>query len=301
MKVLITGGTGYVGETLIPYLLSKGFKNIALLVRNIDKARAMFKDCSLEYISTKNENWNEEVIRYSPNIVLHMATAFTGKCDTESAKEIVNSNILFTTILLETLSHTQCSNFVNVGTFTEFLYGDGKFFPNNLYSASKTAVRPIIQYYQTQSTWKWTNVIVYSPYGKRNANKKVLDYLLDALDSPTPVKFSGGEQILDFIHVNDMASFFVALFTKMQQNKWNHNFIELHLGSGRGYSIKEIANIIEEISGKKVNAIWGALPYRELDTMHAVAPIGKNINFLGWKSEIDIKKGIDKIIKDYLY
>ena len=297
MKILITGGTGYVGETLIPYLFSSGFTDISLLVRNIDKATAMFKDYSISYISTEDKNWEDDVIKYSPDIVLHMATMFTGKCDAESAKEIVNSNILFTTLLLEAISHTGCSHFINIGTFTEFLYGDGKFFANNLYSASKTAVRPIIQYYQTQSKWKWTNVIVYSPYGKKNKSKKVLDYLLDALDSPTPVKFSGGEQILDFIHVDDMADFFVTLFTKILNNEWNNDFIELHLGSGKGYSIKEIAKIMEEVSGKKVNAIWGALPYRKFDTMHAVAPIGKNIEVLQWRSKVDIKKGITEFIK----
>lgn len=296
MKILITGGTGYVGETLIPYLFSHGFMEISLLVRNIDKAMAIFKDYSISYISTGDKYWRDDVIKYSPDIVLHMATMFTGKCDADSAKEIVNSNILFTTLLLEAISHTSCSHFINIGTFTEFLYGDGKFFANNLYSASKTAVRPIIQYYQTQSKWKWTNVIVYSPYGKRNKSKKVLDYLLDALDSPTPVKFSGGEQILDFIHVDDMADFFVTLFTKILNNEWNNDFIELHLGSGKGYSIKEIAKIMEEVSGKKVNAVWGALPYRKFDTMHAVAPIGKNIEVLQWRSKVDIVKGIAELV-----
>lgn len=296
MKILITGGTGYVGETLIPYLFSHGFTDISLLVRNIDKAMNMFKGYSISYISTENKYWRDDIIKYSPDIVLHMATMFTGKSDAESAKEIVNSNILFTTLLLEAISHTDCSHFINIGTFTEFLYGDGKFFANNLYSASKTAVRPIIQYYQTQSKWRWTNVIVYSPYGKKNKNKKVLDYLLDALDSPTPVKFSGGEQILDFIHVDDIADFFVTLFTRMLNNEWNNDFIELHLGSGKGYSIKEIAKIMEDISGKKVNAIWGALPYRKFDTMHAVALISKNIEVLQWRSKVDINEGIRKFI-----
>ena len=119
---------------------------------------------------------------------------------------------------------------------------------------------------------------------------------MEALNSPAPIKFSGGEQILDFIHVNDMADFFTTLFTKMYKKEWSYNFIELHLGSGFGHSIKEIAQIMEELSGKKVNAIWGALPYRKFDTMHAVAPIGKNIELLGWKSKIDIRKGIKSFI-----
>ncbi len=130
MRILITGGTGYVGETLIPYLLSSGFTDITLLIRNMDKAQSIFKDYTISYISTQNKDWSYQVIKYSPDIVLHMATLFTGKSDAESAKEIINTNVLFTTLLLEALSHTNCNHFVNIGTFTEYLYGDGKFFPN---------------------------------------------------------------------------------------------------------------------------------------------------------------------------
>lgn len=298
MKILITGATGFIGKTLVPYLYSKGVTDIALLVRDKNKATALFPDVPLSLITVNNVKWRDEVISYNADIVLHMATLFNTKCDAQNALKIIETNILLTTLLLEAISHTDCTHFINIGTFSEYLYGAGEYFPNNLYSASKIAVRPIIQYYQTQSTWKWINIIMYSPYGKKNEHKKVLDYMIDAMDTPYPIKFSKGEQILDFIHVNDIADFFLTLLNK--RAILINNFYEFHLGTGEGHSIKKIAHLMEIIFGKKIKAQWGGMDYRKFDTMYAVAPIAKNIEILNWRAKISIVEGLN-ILKQDIY
>lgn len=298
MKILITGATGFIGKTLVPYLYSNGATDIALLVRDKNKATTLFSNIPLSLITVNNVEWRDEVISYNADIVLHMATLFNTRCDAKNASEIIETNVLLTTLLLEAVSHTNCIHFINIGTFSEYLYGAGEYFPNNLYSASKTAVRPIIQYYQTQSTWKWINVIIYSPYGKRNEHKKVLDYMIDAMNAPHPINFSKGEQILDFIHVNDIADFFLTLLNK--RTVLINNFYEFHLGTGEGHSIKRIAYLMEDIFGKKINAKWGGVDYRKFDTMYAVAPIAKNIEILNWRAKINIVEGL-KILKQDIY
>ena len=294
MKILITGGTGFVGKTLVPYLVNKGYDDICLIIRNQEKADRLFASLPLSYINNNDKEWNRQVEEYQPDAVIHMATLFNGRCDAENAEKIIQTNVLFTTLLLEALSHTQCRYFINIGTFTEFLYGNEEYFANNLYSASKTAVRPIIQFYQTQSQWQWINVIVYSPYGRENEQKKVIDFLVDALDAPEPVKFSEGRQILDFIHVDDMADFFYHLLQKLPEIK--DRYIQFHLGTGEGHSLREVASVMEKVSGKRVNADWGGYPYRKYDTMYAVAPIAKNLEILGWKSKISLEEGIGILI-----
>jgi CDP-paratose synthetase len=295
MRILITGGTGFVGTTLVPYLYDHGYKDIILLVRNPKKAKELFPNIPLNLIDTSTE-WRDKVIDSAPDLVLHMATLFTGRSDAANVKAIVDTNILLTAQLLEALSQTDCKYFVNMGTFTEFLEGAGEYMPNNLYSASKTAVRPIIKFYQSQSQWQWINIILYSPYGRFNRQKKVIDYMVDAMDSPMPVNFSKGEQILDFIHVDDIADFFLTLFNKLPIMK--DDFLELHLGTGEGHSIREVASVMENTWGKRMNANWGGIPYRPLDTMHAVAPIAKNLALLGWKSSITLQEGLGILKED---
>jgi len=294
MKILITGATGFVGKTLIPYLYERGITDIAIFVRDKEKALKLFPLIPITIIEIDN-NMRENIISYSPDVVLHMAALFNTRDDANTAKEIIDSNITFGTLLLEAVSKTSCQYFINIGTFTEYLYGAGEFYPNNLYSASKTAFRSIVQYYQTVNNFKWINVIVYSPYGRKNDQKKVMDYMLDAMDSPILIDFSKGEQILDFIHVDDIASFFYCLFTQI--HVCTDNFTQFHLGTGDGHSIREVSHILEKVFSKKMNANWGGLPYRKFDPMFAVAPIAKNLEIINWKSKIELKEGL-LILKD---
>lgn len=291
MKILITGSTGFIGKTLVPYLSRfRKEDTIGLLVRNVPKAQSLFSYVPVHIININEKHWENEVIKFNADVVIHMATLFNKRCDAESAQQIIYTNITLSTLLLEAVSHTDCSSFINIGTFTEFLYGAGNYFPNNLYSATKTALRPIIQFYQTQSAWKWINLIVYSPYGRKNENKKVLDYMVEALDSPHTVKFTKGEQILDFIHVDDIADFFMTLLNKLPEIK--QPFSEFHIGSGTGYSIREVGGIMEKVFEKKLNADWGGLPYGKYEPMHAVAPIAQNIEILNWKAKIKLEEGL---------
>ncbi len=296
MRLLITGATGFVGKTTVPHLAERGFDDICLLVRNETKARELFGSLGCRVISTSFEGWREAVVEYSPDAVLHLAAFYSGRDDAATAATLIESNVLFTTLLLEAVSHTSCKAFINIGTFTEFLYGAGEYRPNNLYSATKTAERPIIGYFQSVGGWRWINTVVYSPYGRRNDSKKVMDYLVDAVGSPEPVAFSGGEQVLDFIHVDDMADFFATLLSNLDRLPMYQQF---HLGTGRGVSLREAARVMELVFGKKVNARWGVLPYRKNDPMFAVAPMAANIELLDWRARISLEEGL-AILRDDL-
>lgn len=296
MRILITGATGFVGKTLIQILCKDATNELYLLVRNITKARSLFKNNVVNIIDINDGTWVDNIKKVNPNIVLHLAAYFTGRHDIESINCIIDSNIKFTTILLEAISQTDCEHFINTGTFSEFYYGAGEYAPNNLYSASKTSERSIIRYYQTISKWNWINVVVYSPYGRLNSNKKVLDYMVDSFKSDVPIDFTKGEQVLDFIHVDDMADFFFNLISQLYN--LNEKFYEFHLGSGIGHSIREVSIIMEKIWGAKMNANWGGREYTAQDIMYAVAPVNKNIEILNWHSKISLEEGLYILFND---
>ena len=73
-------------------------------------------------------------------------------------------------------------------------------------------------------------MVVYSPYGRYNSSKKVIDYLVDAVKAEKPVDFSPGNQVLDFIHVDDIADFFYTLILSLDNLK--DSYYQFHLGTG---------------------------------------------------------------------
>lgn len=288
MKVLVTGGTGYIGTTLVPYIMERGFNDICLLVRNQSKAYVIYSE-KVQYISTESADWRDQLIAYNPDVVLHLAGLLNSKHDADSVEPLVCSNVLFTTQLVEAVTHTECHYFVNVGSCWEYRDGGTNPNPNTLYAATKLAVHPILTFYQSLSKWKWVNVVVYSAYGKRNTPKKIFELIYDALDAPTPHPFTKGNQILDFIHVEDIADFFYTLLTKLDVIK--ESYTQFHLGTGEGHSLREVAAILEDLTGKKVNADWGALPYRPHEVMKSIAPIDENIRLLNWRAAKNIREG----------
>ena len=62
-------------------------------------------------------------------------------------------------------------------------------------------------------------MVVYSPYGRYNSRKKVIDYLVDAAGPEKTMDFSPGNQVLDFIHVDDIADFYYTLILSLDNLK----------------------------------------------------------------------------------
>jgi len=290
MKILVTGATGFVGKHLIQKL--RDF-DVRFVVRNINTEYS--KDRQIVYNDEKLDVFQKDVKSYNPKIVIHLASYLTSSDNISSIKNIVDSNILFTSILLESLKSTDLELFINTGTFAEYYYNDGKENPAYFYSASKIAIKPIIKYFKNIQGFKTINIIPYTIYGGKSKSKKVIDYILDSLDSKLYLEMTNGEQILDFIHIEDVTDFYVHCVNNINLLKDEEDY---HLGTGKGTSIKGLSNIIEDLTNKKANINWGSKEYRTLDIMRAIAPIYKLEKELNWKPKVSIEDGIKKILEE---
>ena len=294
MKVLLTGITGFVGQNLMPMLL-KECPHDGFLTMSLDVKEAEDKYPSALYGNFSHVGINDfkAVEEFNPDVAIHLATVTTARNDTEIIVPMMRANIEFGVLLLDVLSRCPAMKlFVNTGSFAEFRYGNGDFDAAYLYTASKTAFRSFVDYYSTLSGFKYITAIPYSVYGGKMTVKRLMDYIKESMNAENPIDMTLGEQILDFIHVDDIAGFFIHMLKNMEQVLTVPNGTNFHLGTGRGISIRELAEMIEGEYGKKCNIKWGGRPYRERDIMYAVAPIAKNMPLIGWKAKIGISEGI---------
>ncbi len=288
MKILITGGTGFVGKHLVSNL---GNINYKLVVRSLSSDYN--NETQIVYDVNKLEIFKNNIKEYNPDVVIHLASFLSSADDIDNIKNIVDVNILFTSYLLESLKDTNVKLFINTGTFAEFYYNDGKQNPAYFYAASKLAVRPIIQYFKNVICFKSINIIPYTIYGGKSKSKKVIDFIIDSTKSETSIDMTSGEQILDFIHIEDVVDFFIHCINNIDLLKDEYDY---HLGTGRGTSIKELSSLIENEMKEKTNINWGIKDYRPLDIMRAIAPVYKLDKELNWKAKISIENGINKIL-----
>lgn len=213
---------------------------------------------------------------------------------------LIEANITYGVKLLDALREcTALRLFVNTGTFAEYSFGTESFNNAYLYSATKTAFRSFADYYSQLGGYRYVNVIPYSIYGGIPTVKRLMDYILESMESAEPVDMTAGEQILDFTHVDDLCSFYVHLVKHIDKMESIRNGDSFHIGTGQGTTVRQLAQLMEEVYNRKCNISWGGRPYRDHDTMHAVAPIAKNLALLGWRTKITLREGIKRMKEQY--
>ena len=276
MRVLVTGSTGFVGRHLIPLLIKE--HEVLCVVRNENKAKDLFGN-DVQYLSTSNLS---QVKHFNPEVVIHLASFLTSLNDDDSMHKLLEANIIFGTELLNALQGCDIRLFINIGSFAEYRLGASC--PNSayLYTATKTAFKEMLRYYSDLGNYPFVHIVPYTIYGDNDSQKKIFDYVKDSLDAKEPIGMTLGEQILDFVHVDDVAACLCYFVNHIDMVVYK-GVTEYHLGTGRGHSIREVASIIEKKYGKKANIAWGARPYRPRDVMHAVAPIG-NLLEIGFRA-----------------
>jgi len=296
MNILITGATGFVGKKLAEKCLQNKF-NVAILVRNKKKARHLFgKRCRIILYSKRSESYKYKINKFNPKIVVHLASHLTSSDNKEALQRLLEANIEFTSFLLDSLRDTDVKYFINTGSFSEYYLNNKKLDPAYLYSATKSASRNIIDYYSKILNFTYVNVIPYTIYGLDDSSKKAIDYIIDSLDRRNPIDMTGGSQVLDFIYIDDVVDFYLTLINKIENIHFNSK--DYYLGTHRGTSIKSIAKMIENISGKKANINWGKLQYRPRDILHAVASIDRIKKDFNWEPKITLEQGLLIVLKE---
>lgn len=293
MKLLVTGATGFIGKNLLPVLLNNGFEVMAL-VRNESKMPADLNHTKLALVTTNNPQWKEDIKVYSPDVVIHLAAYLTSADNEQAINQLIESNILFATHILDALQETEISYFINTGTFAEYYKNEASTDPAYLYAATKTAFRSILAYYQSLLNFNIVNVIPYTVYGGIDTQKKLIDIIYQSSKQVIPTQMSPGEQLLDFIHIEDVVDFYLTLLGNLKSI--TATYTEIHLGTGEGTTPKQIARIIESVTNKKTNINWGGLPYRSRDTMQSVANKKLPSDVLSWTPKKEIHIGISEYI-----
>lgn len=284
MRILLTGSTGFLGSHILKELLNNNHQ-ITILKRStsdISRISEIIKNVITYDIDKVNI---EHVFENNPKFdsVIHMATSYGRK--NESLSEIIDTNISFPIRLLDLCVKNNTDTFYNTDTVLE----NG----TNYYASTKNILRKLLNLYSDSKKIKICNVRLEHIYGTNDDETKFVMYLINSMkNNNVSLDLTLGEQIRDFVYISDVVKAYIILLKNQSSFSF---FEEFNLGSGKLYTIKELALLVHKLTLSTTELRFGALPYRKGELMCSKSDITK-LKDLGWEPTTELVDGLTEII-----
>ena len=311
MKLLVTGGAGFVGSHSVNALLRAGH-DVTILDNLSTGHRWALQGCALIPIDLRDtHNLNRKLKGRGFEGVLHFAAkSLVGESKTQPAMYYQN-NVGGTTNLVRAMQAADIQKLVFSSTaaifgnpVSDLIDEDHPKAPINVYGQTKLVVEDMLQAVTQSADFSATCLRYFNAAGANNASKLgewhepethlIPNALRAAAGTGNPLTLFGddyptvdGTCVRDYIHVDDLASAHVAAIEKMSKSGV---FSAYNLGNGNGYSVKEVIAACEKAVGAEIPHTVG--PRREGDPATLVASAQKARNELDWSPK---HEGIDEI------
>ncbi|MCB0423334.1 MAG: UDP-glucose 4-epimerase GalE [Mangrovimonas sp.] len=319
MKILVTGGLGFIGSHTVVELQEKGFEVVIVddlsnsTIEVMEGITAITgKRPIFEKLDLKEKDKVEDFFRRHKDIVgvIHFAASKAVGESVEKPLLYYENNINTLVYMLKSVLNLDASNFIFSSSCT--VYGQADTMPitesapikpaESPYGNTKQIGEEIIQdTCKVYSEFKATALRYFNPIGAHpSANigelpigvpQNLVPFITQTAagirqqlsvfgnDYPTP----DGTCIRDYIHVVDLAKAHVVALQRLLENKNTSNFEVFNLGTGKGSSVLEAIEAFEKVSGEKLNYTFA--PRRPGDVIQAYADTSKANEVLGWKAK----------------
>lgn len=292
-RAFVTGATGYIGTQLCQRLLADGWQ-VHILVR--ESGPPLPKTLAGAVVSHSyngsTQSVQDAVGAAKPDVVFHLASLVIAEHRSEQVTDLIHSNVLFGTQLVEACAHAGVKSFINTGTSWQH-YRSDSYDPVCLYAATKQAFEDILDFYTDAFPIRAITLKLFDTYGPDDPRPKLINLLLTTMKTGGALGMSPGEQVLDLVHINDVTRAFVLSAQQLLDGGAPRPHERYAVSSGDSLTVQQLVAILEKISSKHINIIFGARPYREREVM---VPWQAGHHPPGWKAEIDIRSGLASMI-----
>ncbi|UPK64056.1 UDP-glucose 4-epimerase GalE [Rhodococcus pyridinivorans] len=310
VRLLVTGGAGYVGSVCTTVLLEQGHD--VVVVDDLSTGNAEAVPTGAEFVEGDIAAVAGELLSGSRfDGVLHFgAQSLVGE-SVEFPEKYWQGNVVTTLALLEAVRRSGTPRLVFSSTAATYgepdsvpITEDAPTRPTNPYGASKLAIDHAISSYAHAHGLAATSLRYFNvagAYGGAGENRVVETHLIPlvlqvALGVRDHISVFGtdwptkdGTAVRDYIHVKDLADAHVLALTKSEPGR--HGIY--NLGSGEGFTVREVISACERVTGLPIAAVDA--PRRAGDPAVLIASSSRAISELGWNPQ---HTDLDEIVSD---
>ncbi|MGC2660299.1 MAG: GDP-mannose 4,6-dehydratase [Bryobacteraceae bacterium] len=308
-KVLVTGGSGFIGSHLVSRLLGEGCA-VAVVVRygnvmRCERLRDIWGKLTIIEADLRNRGSLEAIHDYKPEIVYHLAAYNHVGESFRQVEECFDVNGKGTANLLDVaqkcagkflyLSTSEVYGLQTQVPFVETMTPE----PISPYSISKYAGELYCRM-QQRRTDSIPTVIVrgFNAFGPYQSSKAIIPELIISCLRGDPIRTTAGEQTREFCYVSNLVDGIVAASQHDTPIEGVTN-----IATGEEVRIRDLVTKIAQITGTESAIAIGALPYRPTEIWRMAGDNGRAKQILGWKPSVFLEEGLRTTIdwfREYL-
>lgn len=288
-KVLITGGTGFIGRNVVAELIKRGYEVHSLVFPPFAPEQKGLVQYEMNLMDSNAVD--KFLSEHHFENLIHLAWYVGKGC------HIADQNIDWTIATLNLLTSFQKyggKTFIGAGTISEYEYKFGYLLedetptsPGTLYGESKNSVYKIAKTFCKQHDMKFKWPRIFNLYGPNEKPQRLMPSVINSCLKGEDVKVSDCLKFQDYLHVEDTARGIVEVFESDIQGSVN-------ICSGKPVQLRYIVNKIAELTNFKGNILWGAIPAAFGDEV----VVGNNdrLKSIGWSPKYTLDEGLQQTI-----
>lgn len=265
MKILISGGTSFLGRSLIPKLQKKECK-ILLFTTNKGhfKADKIFNKKNLKIIDNDQLNY---VKKFKPDIFLNLQTMYDFNTDLKNISELIDANVKIPLKLLFSSKKT-IKRLISPSTYIIYDGSLKKVKPTNFFASLKYTFSVIAENEARNIGFSYDEVVIFDTFGENDIRIKILNQIKNSYFKNKEIKMSPGKQTIDISHIDAISDGFINLIFNKKTNK--HSKRTFFASTQNRLTLKKLITKCEKILKKDLNIKWGKLNYRKNVIMHPI-------------------------------
>ncbi|GEN53831.1 NAD-dependent epimerase/dehydratase family protein [Halobacillus faecis] len=301
MKVLVTGGAGFIGSHIIDALVAEGCETLVADDLSSGKKEFLNPEAKLYSISVLDHNLESVFEKERPDAVIHLAAQIDVQKSMIQSMEDAQVNILGTLKILEYCKEYNCKL---IYSSSAAIYGTPLYLPldechpvkpTSNYGISKYTPELYISLYAKLYNLNFTILRYANVYGMRQGaggeGGVVSIFIKKMLNNDPPIIYGSGEQTRDFIYVEDVVAANLSALKKNCNGVFN-------ISSNKEITINSLVDEINSLMNTKLSPIHKE--FRSGDITRSCLDNQLAIKKLGWKPKFSLREGLKKTIESFL-
>lgn len=299
MKVLVTGGAGFIASNLADALIEEGHEVVIIDNLSTGKKENINKKAKFYKLDVRDKAIDKVFAKEKPEIVNHHAAQIDVRHSVDDPIYDAEINILGLLNVLKASKKNNVKKIINISS-GGVIYGDGaklpikedtKKGPISPYGIAKLSAEYYVRFYSNIYGLKYTSLRYSNVYGKRQdplGEAGVIAIFSNMLlNNRQPTIFGDGKQTRDYIYVKDVVNANIQALTKGDNEEFN-------IGTSKETSVNQLFSAMKKATGFAGEAAYA--PSRPGELMRSCLDNSKAKKLLGWSPRYSLEMGLKETI-----